>query len=58
MRNGVVLMDSGGRYIDSGVIQISLTNAIIIVAMIVVFALAILLPFPGRGRRGGRGGDS
>lgn len=58
MHNGVAFMDSAGRYISAGVIQISLTNAVIIVAMIVVFALALLLPFPGRRSRGGRGGDA
>ena len=35
-----------GTYIHWGVIQISVTNLVIIVAMIVVFALALLLPFP------------
>jgi hypothetical protein len=35
-----------GSYIHWGVIQISVTNLVIIVAMIVVFALAILVPFP------------
>ena len=35
-----------------GVVQISLGNLIVIVAMIVVFALALLLPFPGRRGRG------
>jgi len=43
-----------GHYIHWGVIQISVTNAVIIAAMVVVFVLAILLPFPGHGR-GDRG---
>jgi uncharacterized membrane protein len=34
-----------GRYIHWGVIQISVTNLVIILAMIVVFALAIAVPF-------------
>jgi hypothetical protein len=36
-----------GHYLHWGVIQISLTNLIIILAMIAVFVLALLLPFPG-----------
>lgn len=40
--------DSAGRYLTWGVIQISVTNLLIIVAMVVVFLLAILAPFPGR----------
>jgi hypothetical protein len=35
-----------GRYIDWGVISISVTNAAIILAMVVVFVLALVLPFP------------
>ena len=37
-------------YIHWGWFQISLANLIVIVAMILVFVLAILLPFPGRRR--------
>ncbi|MGZ4428506.1 MAG: hypothetical protein ACXVXC_12460 [Nocardioidaceae bacterium] len=36
-----------GTYVQWGVISISLTNLLIIIGMIVVFVLAILLPFPG-----------
>ncbi len=35
-----------GAYLHWGVIQISRTNAIIIVSMLVLFVLAIALPFP------------
>jgi hypothetical protein len=35
-----------GHYLDWGVISISVTNALIIVAMVVVFVLALVLPFP------------
>jgi hypothetical protein len=38
---------AAGRYLDWGVIQISLTNALIIVGMVVVFVLALVVPFPG-----------
>ena len=39
--------DAAGTYLHWGVIQISLTNALIILGMIVLFALALVLPFPG-----------
>jgi hypothetical protein len=35
------------HYLQWGVIQISLTNFLVIVAMVVVFVLALVLPFPG-----------
>jgi hypothetical protein len=38
---------AAGHYLHWGVIQISLTNFLIIVGMVVVFLLALLLPFPG-----------
>jgi len=37
-----------GSYLHWGVIQISLTNFLIIVIMLVVFALAIAVPFGHR----------
>jgi uncharacterized membrane protein len=37
-----------GTYLNWGVIQLSLTNFLIIVIMLVVFALAILVPFNSR----------
>ena len=40
----------GGSYIDWGVIQISATNLIVIVVMLVLFALALVVPL-GRGTR-------
>lgn len=42
-----VRMDAAGRYIDWGVVQISLTNLLIILAMIALFIAAVLVPFPG-----------
>ncbi len=43
----------GGRshYVHVGWFLISYANLAVIVAMIVAFALAIVLPFPGRKRR-------
>jgi len=51
-----VLASGAGTYLHWGVIQISLTNLIIIGLMLVVFVLAIVAPFPGhrRGRDSGR----
>lgn len=37
----------GGYYLHWGVVQISLTNFLIIVGMIVLFVMALLAPFPG-----------
>lgn len=37
---------AAGRYVHWGVIQISLTNLLIIVGMVVLFVIALLLPFP------------
>ena len=43
-----IVAEGAGRYVHWGVIQISLTNLLIIAAMVVVFALAILVPFGSR----------
>ena len=40
---------SSGTFVHVGVINVSLTNLLIFGAMIVVFVLALLLPFPGSG---------
>lgn len=50
--------EQAGHYVHWGVILISVTNVAIIAAMVVVFVLAILLPFPGGNRRGGSGSAS
>jgi hypothetical protein len=42
----LVPLDGRPRYIHHGWFLISFANLIVIVAMIVVFALAIALPFP------------
>jgi hypothetical protein len=45
-------LNSPGHYVHWGVIQISVANLTVIVLMIVVFVLALLLPFPkDRGKR-------
>jgi hypothetical protein len=40
-----------GRYVHWGVIQISLTNLLIIVGMVLLFIAAILVPFPRPGQQ-------
>ncbi|MEO8517899.1 MAG: hypothetical protein ABI438_01875 [Dermatophilaceae bacterium] len=42
--------DPAGRYIHWGVVLISVTNLLVIVAMVILFILALLVPFPGHGR--------
>ncbi|MDQ1660857.1 MAG: hypothetical protein QOJ68_837 [Blastococcus sp.] len=42
-----VAADSAGRYLDWGVVQISVTNLVIIAAMVALFIVALLAPFPG-----------
>ena len=46
--SGLIPMDPPGSYIHWGVVQISLANLIVIAVMLVVFVLALFLPFPGR----------
>jgi hypothetical protein len=47
----VVNLDRPGRFLHWGVIQISLANFVVIVAMVALFAMAVLVPFPkGRHR--------
>jgi hypothetical protein len=41
------LLGGHAYYLHWGVIQISLTNFLIILAMVVIFVLALVLPFPG-----------
>ena len=36
-----------GHYLHWGVISVSVTNLLIIVAMLVLFVLALVVPFPG-----------
>jgi hypothetical protein len=48
MRPMILIADGAGRYVSSGLIQISVTNLVIIGLMILVFVLALVLPFPGR----------
>lgn len=58
MRPMILIADEAGRYVSSGVIQISVTNLVIIGLMILVFVLALVLPFPGRRHRDSSDRDS
>ncbi len=52
------LLAGHAHFLHWGVIQISLTNFVIILLMLVIFALALILPFPhGRGDLGEEGHD-
>jgi hypothetical protein len=48
----IVNLTHPGHYLHWGFVQLSLANAIVIVTMLVVFGLALILPF--RSRRGSR----
>jgi hypothetical protein len=50
MLGALVNLNHPGRYIHWGWFQMSLANFIVILAMIAVFVLAIVIPFP-KGRR-------
>jgi len=45
-----VNLNHQGHYVSWGVIQLSLANLVVIAVMVLVFVLALLLPFP-KGRR-------
>ena len=44
----LVNLNRPGHYIHWGFIQLSLANLIVILLMVIVFVLAIVLPFPRR----------
>ena len=44
-------LDQPGRYVHWGVISISVANLVVIAVMILLFVLALLLPFPKGGAR-------
>lgn len=44
-----VNLNHPGHYLHWGVIQISYANLIVVILMIIIFALAVLLPFPKGG---------
>lgn len=38
--------DAAGTFLDWGVIHVSVTNIVVIAGMVVLFALALVIPFP------------
>jgi hypothetical protein len=42
-----IVDQAAGRYLHWGVLQVSVTNVAIIGLMLLVFVLALVLPFPG-----------
>ena len=47
----LINLGGSGHYVHWGFIQLSVANLVVILLMILVFGLAILLPFPRHGRR-------
>ncbi|MEU3077355.1 hypothetical protein [Streptomyces laurentii] len=45
-------LDGTGHYVHWGVVQISVANLVVIALMVLVFVLALLLPFPHGRKRG------
>lgn len=43
-------LNGPGHYLHWGFIQMSWANAIVVLAMVAVFVLALFLPFPGNRR--------
>ena len=47
-----IVAEGAGRYVNWGVLQISVANLTIIVVMLLLFILALVVPFPsGHGDR-------
>ena len=40
-----IVTESAGRYVHWGVVLISVTNLLVIVAMVLLFVLALVVPF-------------
>ena len=54
-------MDSvftAGKYVSWGAVSISVTNLVVILAMVVIFVLAIVIPFPKDHESPSDGGDA
>ena len=49
---------AAGKYVSWGVVSISLTNLVVILAMVVVFVLALVIPFPRDHEAPTDGGDA
>ncbi len=54
-----IFAEGAGRYISWGVIQISVANLTIIIVMVLLFILALVVPFPsGHGDKSDEEGRS
>ena len=51
LTGALINLDKPGHYIHWGFIQLSLANLIVIILMVVVFFLALLIPFHKKGDR-------
>jgi hypothetical protein len=49
----IIDLGGNGRYVHWHFINISVANLVVICLMVVVFVLAIILPFPGHRSKGG-----
>jgi hypothetical protein len=49
---------AAGTYLSWGVVSISLTNLLVILAMVVIFVLALVIPFPHDHESPSDGGDA
>lgn len=48
---------AAGKYVTWGVIDVSVTNLVIILVMVAVFVLALMVPFPSDSTRHRSGDD-
>lgn len=48
---GAINLNHPGHYVHWGVIQISVSNVVVIAIMVALFIAALFLPFPGSGDR-------
>jgi hypothetical protein len=49
---------SAGKYLSWGVVSISLTNFLVVLVMVILFVLALVLPFPQDHESPSEGGDA
>jgi hypothetical protein len=54
----MVIALTAGKYVSWGVVSISLTNLLVIVGMVVLFGLALVIPFPRDRERSDDGGEA
>lgn len=57
MVTDVGLLSGSAVFLHWGVVQISLANFIVVLLMVLLFVLAVTVPFPDRSARSGDGED-